>query len=105
VDPLLTTSRARPSPRLVRRRLWSIMSPPEPGTPAPMQIRYLIFPAAARTPYRSGSVVEAQAPELAGVALPVFGDLDAQVQVDPGTQQRLDLVAGAAADVLQPCPA
>src|SRR5271155_4728963 len=58
-----------------------------------------------RRPEASGkteSVVEAEAAELLGVALPVLGDLDVQVEVDPGAQESLDLVAGPGADVLQP---
>src|SRR5580704_12773522 len=58
-----------------------------------------------RRPEASGkteSVVEAEAAELLGVALPVLGDLDVQVEVDPGAQESLDLPAGAGADVLQP---
>src|SRR6516164_11550943 len=74
------------------------MSPPARATPLPMQIRYLIFPAGAGI----GSVVEPEAAELPGVALPVLGDLDVQVEVDPGSQQRLDLAAGPAADLLEP---
>src|SRR5690606_3501700 len=41
-----------------------------------------------------GSVVEAEPPELLGVALPVLGHADAQVEVDAGAEQRLDLLAG-----------
>src|SRR5271170_6678418 len=48
------------------------------------------------------SVVEAEAAELLGVTLPVFGDLDVQVEVDLGAEEGLDLVASPAADVLQP---
>ena len=36
-----------------------------------------------------------QLPQLAGVALPVLGDADLEVEVDPGAEQRLDLLAGA----------
>ena len=39
-----------------------------------------------------------------GVALPVLGDLDPQVEVDRRAQQRLDLLAGGGADVAQPGP-
>src|SRR5260370_807087 len=46
--------------------------------------------------------MEAQAPQLLRVPLPVFGDLDAQVQVNPGPEERLDLAPGPAADVLEP---
>src|SRR6516165_3724014 len=74
------------------------MSPPACATPLPMQIRYLIFPAGAGI----GSVVEPETAELTGVALPVLGDLDTQVEVDPGAEERLDLAAGPAAHVLQP---
>src|ERR1022692_1067612 len=48
------------------------------------------------------SVVEAEAAQLFRVPLPVLGDLDPQVQVDPGPEQRLDLAAGLRADLLQP---
>ena len=48
------------------------------------------------------SVVEAEAAQVLGVALPVLGDPDVQVEVDPRAEQRLDLAAGPAADVLQP---
>src|SRR4051794_37152072 len=44
---------------------------------------------------------EAGAAELGGVALPVLGDLDEQVEVDLLAQHRLDLLAGAGADVLE----
>src|SRR6202012_2842539 len=47
------------------------------------------------------SGVQAEAGELLGVALPVLGHLDVQVEVDAGTQQGLDLLPGPAADVLQ----
>ena len=45
---------------------------------------------------------EAELAQLLGVALPVLGDLHVQVEVDRGAQQRLDLLAGLRADVLQP---
>src|ERR1035438_1997625 len=67
----------------------------------PMQIRYMIF-LRLRPLWPRGSVVKAQAAQLLGVALPVLGDLDVQVEVDLGAQQRLDLVAGTAAYLLQP---
>src|SRR5919198_1286352 len=46
-----------------------------------------------------GSVT--QAGELLGVALPLLGDLDVQVQEDPGAEQRLQLGAGGGADLAQ----
>src|SRR5882757_5676097 len=48
------------------------------------------------------SIVEAEAAQLLGIALPVLGDLDPQVQEDLGAEQRLDLLASAGSDVLQP---
>ena len=48
----------------------------------------------------SSSVVETQPPQLLRVALPVLGDLDAQVQVDLRAEERLDLLPGAGADLL-----
>ena len=50
--------------------------------------------AADPGPGRGGSVVEAQAAQFLGAALPVLGHLDAQVEIDPGAQQGLDLRAG-----------
>jgi GNAT superfamily N-acetyltransferase len=49
----------------------------------------------------SPSVVKAQAAKLARVALPVLGDLDVQVEVDPRAEQRLDLPARPGADLLE----
>src|SRR6266702_7757655 len=48
------------------------------------------------------SVVEAEAAQLLRVALPVLGDLDPQVEVDPGAEERLDLPPRLAAHFLQP---
>ena len=45
---------------------------------------------------------EAEALQLLGVALPVLGDLDVQVEVDPLAEQRLDPPAGVGADLAQP---
>ena len=44
---------------------------------------------------------EAQAAELLGVALPVLGDLDVQVEVHPLAEQRLDAGARVRADLAQ----
>src|SRR3954466_6134737 len=45
--------------------------------------------------------LEAELAELAGVALPVLGDLHVQVEVDRGAEEGLDLLAGLDADVAQ----
>src|SRR3984893_19443431 len=45
---------------------------------------------------------EAKPAKLFGVALPVFGDLDAQVEVDLGAQQLLDLGARGGTHFPQP---
>src|SRR4051794_39689134 len=45
---------------------------------------------------------EAQLAELAGVALPVLGDLDAGVEVDGGAEDGFDLLAGHGADLAEP---
>src|SRR5580693_10125705 len=48
---------------------------------------------------RTGSVVEAETAQLLRVPLPVFGDLDSQIEVHPGAQERLDLVPGPGPDL------
>src|SRR6476469_962442 len=45
---------------------------------------------------------EAETLQLLGVALPVLGHLDVQVEVDLLAEQRLDGVPGPRADVLEP---
>src|SRR3954454_599859 len=45
--------------------------------------------------------LEAELAELAGLALPVLGDLHVQVEVDRGAEEGLDLLAGLDADVAQ----
>jgi hypothetical protein len=45
---------------------------------------------------------EAEAAQLPGVALPVLGHLDVQVEVDSGAQERLDVPTGGGPDLLQP---
>src|SRR6478736_5695484 len=44
---------------------------------------------------------EAELAELAGVALPVLGDLDVQVEVDGDAEEGLDLLAGLGTDVAE----
>jgi len=46
-----------------------------------------------------GSAVEAELAQLLGIALPVLGDGDVQVEVDPRAEQLLDLQPGPAADI------
>src|SRR5262245_30257235 len=50
----------------------------------------------------SGRESEAEFAELAGVALPVLGHAYVQIEVDPGAEKLLDLVAGPGADLAQP---
>src|SRR6478609_4423534 len=45
---------------------------------------------------------EAEALELLGVALPVLGHLDVEVEVDLLPEERLDTLAGVRADLAQP---
>src|SRR5664279_5088790 len=52
-----------------------------------------------RTSVPHGGILEAEPLQLFGVALPVLGYLDVQVQVDPLTQQRLDPLARGGADI------
>ena len=99
----------RPSPRLLRRSSSrSMMNQPyQPnGTPVVLSPRLgWARPRAGTGRAAGGSVVEAQAAELLGVALPVLGHLDVQVEVDAGAQERLDLLAGAACRRPQPLAA
>src|SRR5215831_16919410 len=60
--------------------------------------------AAGRAGRGKRSVVEAEPAQLLRIPLPVLSDLDAQVEVHPGAQQRLDLVPGAGPYLLQPRP-
>src|SRR5437016_602552 len=55
-----------------------------------------------RPDQRPCSVVEAKPAQLLRIPLPVLGDLDAQVEIHPGAQQRLDLLPGPGADLLEP---
>src|ERR1700740_833615 len=50
---------------------------------------------------RNGLVIEAETTQLLGVALPLLGDLDLQVEVDAGAEERLDLLAGTRPDLLE----
>src|SRR5690606_11230168 len=51
---------------------------------------------------RSTSASETEAAELLGVALPVLGDLDVEVEEDLRAEQRLDPAPGTGADLPQP---
>src|SRR4029450_4164386 len=57
---------------------------------------------------RIGALLPLSAPEagqLAGVALPVLGHLDPEIEVDLGAEQGLELGPGLGADVAQDRPA
>src|SRR5450631_2680600 len=43
--------------------------------------------------------LEAEPLQLFGIALPVLGDLDVEVKIDPLAEQRLDPLAGGGADL------
>ncbi len=55
-------------------------------------------------PHVRRGLVEAQPTQLLGVALPVFGHFDAQVEEDRDPDELLDLLPGIASDLSQPSP-
>src|SRR6266545_5079877 len=73
------------------------MAGASPGPPGGTAERRNGGTAVYRGPPRS--VVEAEAPQLLGIALPILRDLDAQIEEHARAEQRLDLLAGAGADV------
>src|SRR5699024_4499201 len=50
----------------------------------------------------AGPTSEPQPPQLLGIALPLLGDLDPQVQMDLAAQQRVDLGTGPRPNLPQP---
>ena len=58
--------------------------------------------ARPRRPSAAGARSEPQLAQLLRVPLPVLGDLHMQVQEDRRAEQRLDVLAGLRADLLQP---
>src|SRR6266581_5847119 len=63
--------------------------------------RCLSVPAMSVMP--AMSVIEPEPAKLLRVPLPVLGDLNPQIQVDPRAKECLDLLPGLAADLPEPC--
>src|SRR6266571_2099628 len=63
--------------------------------------RCLSVPAMSVMP--AMSVIEPEPAKLLRVPLPVLGDLNPQIQVDPRAEERFDLLSGPAADLPEPC--
>src|ERR1700757_2089535 len=55
-----------------------------------------------RAPPGSPRALEAKPAKLFGIALPVLGDLDPQIEIDLGAQQLLDLAPRGGAHFAQP---
>src|SRR5690625_6025255 len=82
-----------------------VLSVTERGLGGRGAVAFVTMAAVGRRTDPRSAEIEAEAPELLRVALPVLGDLDVEVEVDLGPEQAFDAAAGLRADRLESAPA